>query len=446
MSFPFTSDTYQRSQPKGRQLTKGREKPPFLVSEQRFSDKDVGVNSKNSPEYHCAYNGTADKPNRWDTKGWAAIDDAIKPKRGTSTGKLHSSMAPPTSPPVYGASIQPLHAMYPNETRLQELLELQRRKMQKGAPSPGTYEVHLPPRRSTFRRPNHPELDGPYFLGEGEDGHLAESTRGKEIAALIRNAGDSGLGPGEYSPDALAKEVTSLNRSPPKVKIGTSCRDGRAPPRAKSLSVSRSIQYGVNYHVPVIVRTPGEATRQDKETHSRSLASGELPGHRDTAALGVPQDGIPTMSPSQLATGSPPRYMEPIHDTSPNRPPRPVKLLPPPPATVIRAGIPRARSKQPGDWDWSKLGHNFRTTWTTSGGGAYSHGDRKHERRSTSPKETSPQDPAVGGSHLSSLWPAFGPESSSIDITKLPNTHSPIFPIPEDASFNRVSCAARLLS
>eukprot|EP00983_Pelagomonas_calceolata_P009848 318466-Pelagomonas_calceolata.AAC.3 len=190
--------------------------------------------------------------------------------------------------------------------------------------------VHLPPRRSTFRRPNHPELDGPYFLGEGEDGHLAVSTRGKEIAALIRNAGDSGVGPGEkirsakknkrcddekmrsrkgsraadepiteevsayicmttchhchkldfvpatyhndpstthhhhhttttnhngeYSPDVLAKEVTSQNRSPPKIKIGTSCRDGRAPPRAKSLSVSRSIQHGVNYHVPVIVR------------------------------------------------------------------------------------------------------------------------------------------------------------------------------------------------
>jgi len=29
-------------------------------------------------------------------------------RRGTSTGRLHSSMAPPTSPPVYGASIQPL--------------------------------------------------------------------------------------------------------------------------------------------------------------------------------------------------------------------------------------------------------------------------------------------------------------------------------------------------
>eukprot|EP00983_Pelagomonas_calceolata_P009847 318466-Pelagomonas_calceolata.AAC.2 len=50
-------------------------------------------------QYHCAYSSTADKPNRWDTKGWTAIDDAIKPKRGTSTGKLHSSMAPSTSPP-----------------------------------------------------------------------------------------------------------------------------------------------------------------------------------------------------------------------------------------------------------------------------------------------------------------------------------------------------------
>jgi len=280
-------------------------------------------------------------------------------RRGTSTGKLHSSMAPPTAPPQYGASIQPLQALYPNETRLQELLELQRRKMQHRAPPPGTYEVrllavaamrtppvqhvclhmclcacgcacvflrvclhvyicvcvrvyvfvcmracvhvrvkicaahshrvaarcahtpglfvlallggavlseilstaahtellqreerwgccvhvhatahlrhartsmcaahtclvcrrslpvvrtrgvcylmpllprlaqaHLPPRRSTFRRPNHPSLDGPYFLSEDDDGHMAMSTRAKDIAALFRNPGDSGIGPG----------------------------------------------------------------------------------------------------------------------------------------------------------------------------------------------------------------------------------------------------------
>ena len=57
-------------------------------------------------------------------------------------------------------------------------------------------KAHTQPRRSTFRRPNHPSLDGPYFLEEGDDGHLAMSTRAKEIAALIRNAGDSGMGPG----------------------------------------------------------------------------------------------------------------------------------------------------------------------------------------------------------------------------------------------------------
>jgi len=59
---------------------------------------------------------------------------------------------------------------------------------------------------------------------------------------------------GEYTPDVLVKETTSLNRNPPAYKIGTSCRNGRAPPHAKSLSVSRSIQHGVNYKVPVIVQ------------------------------------------------------------------------------------------------------------------------------------------------------------------------------------------------
>jgi hypothetical protein len=63
-------------------------------------------------------------------------------RRGTSTGKLHSSMAPPTAPPTIGASLQPLQQLYPNETRLQELLELQRRKLQLRAPPPGTYEVN----------------------------------------------------------------------------------------------------------------------------------------------------------------------------------------------------------------------------------------------------------------------------------------------------------------
>jgi len=59
---------------------------------------------------------------------------------------------------------------------------------------------------------------------------------------------------GEYLPDVMAKEMTSLNRNPPAHKIGTGCRDGHAPPHAKSLSVSRSIQHGVDYKVPVIVQ------------------------------------------------------------------------------------------------------------------------------------------------------------------------------------------------
>lgn len=58
---------------------------------------------------------------------------------------------------------------------------------------------------------------------------------------------------GEYRPDVLAKELTSLNRNPPAASIGTAARDGHTP-HARSLSVSRSIQNGINWHVPIVVQ------------------------------------------------------------------------------------------------------------------------------------------------------------------------------------------------
>jgi hypothetical protein len=74
------------------------------------------------------------------TQGWSGLDDAIKHGRGTSTGKVFSSMAQPADVPQAGSTLQPLYATHPNETRLQELLNLQRRKLQQ-MPGPGTYEV-----------------------------------------------------------------------------------------------------------------------------------------------------------------------------------------------------------------------------------------------------------------------------------------------------------------
>lgn len=173
---------------------------------------------------------------------------------------MHGPLTPPYPVPCAGATLQPMNAVHPNETRLQELLELQRRRLSQGGPAPGAYEVRergrtlthicdtrvhtcahvrthkctrthysprsasppqvplwalaphwlpppqpprlparppactqstLPPRRTLFRRPHHPELDGPYIILDH-----APTTRAKEIAALIRNVGDSGLGPG----------------------------------------------------------------------------------------------------------------------------------------------------------------------------------------------------------------------------------------------------------
>lgn len=51
-------------------------------------------------------------------------------------------MAPKSAPPPYGSTLQPLYATYPNETRLQELLDLQRRR-QGQAPAPNAYNVSL---------------------------------------------------------------------------------------------------------------------------------------------------------------------------------------------------------------------------------------------------------------------------------------------------------------
>lgn len=88
------------------------------------------------------------------------------------------------------------YATYPNETRLRELLDLQQRR-QGTQPAPGAYDgVVPPPRRTTFRRPADPALDGPFFPDPSDPAAPQEHTRAREIAALIRNPGDSGVAPG----------------------------------------------------------------------------------------------------------------------------------------------------------------------------------------------------------------------------------------------------------
>ena len=73
-------------------------------------------------------------------QGWTSIEDSAKGRRGTGAGKVFSSLAAPTAVPTPGSMLQPMYATHPNETRLQELLDLQRRKLGQG-PGPGQYDV-----------------------------------------------------------------------------------------------------------------------------------------------------------------------------------------------------------------------------------------------------------------------------------------------------------------
>ncbi|GFH12811.1 uncharacterized protein HaLaN_08565 [Haematococcus lacustris] len=218
-------------------------------------------------------------------------------------------MAQPSGQVPYGSSLLPLTATYPNETRLQELIDLQRRKQQTG-PAPNAYEAwHLGM-----------QLHSPA---------LADQIRAREIAAVLRNPADSGLGPGDYDAD---KDVSSGLRHAPAPKIGTAARIGPNP-HAKTLSVSRSIQHGIDWHVPVIVQ-----------------------------AYPTPPSCL-LLSPILIW------YMDPS-------PPRqlPVAQPPPPPPAVARS-VRKQVSQVPGAWDWDTLAHNFRATWTKQHGGAYTHGE-----------------------------------------------------------------------
>lgn len=350
------------------------EPPPFGVSSDRFKvprDKD-------GPTYHVAYRDILQPPRRT-AKGWVGIDDAIKGRRGTAPSTLgSSSLAPPAGAPQHHVSLAPLSAVHPNEVRLQELLGLQRRKLQAG-PGPGQYEVAAQPMRRRFRRRHDPAVDGPLLASE----MVGESTRVKEMAALMASAGDSGLGPGEYEGPA---SKDALLRSAPAARVGTADRSGRTA-HSKSLSISRSIQHGIDWHVRVIVApdvaggpatappSPRGRARQGSSsgagaaarphsaaeaggTASRHAAAAGGSGSRDTSPSGRERPG--TSQVEELLLGAPPA----------------------PPAQVARA-LRREAVKKPGDWDWNRLGHNYRNCWTMLHGGAYSHGEHKPTRSSS---------------------------------------------------------------
>ncbi len=80
----------------------------------------------------------------WGLQGWVGIDDYIKPHRGTAPSVYGtSSLVAPSGPPRHGTGLASLAPPCPNEVRLQELLNLQRRRVAPD-PGPGAYEVRRP--------------------------------------------------------------------------------------------------------------------------------------------------------------------------------------------------------------------------------------------------------------------------------------------------------------
>jgi len=143
-----------------------------------------------------------------------------------------------------------------NESRLQELFSLYRRQ-HADLPGPGAHDIvaatrALRPRKS-FRRPQRPELDGPFPLAPGQ-----VSTRLKQMAKTLATH-DSGLGPGEYNAALASIDAHRGHR------IGTGCREARMK-QVYGLSVSQTINYGLDWHCPVsvsLVHSAGTGTAEN---------------------------------------------------------------------------------------------------------------------------------------------------------------------------------------
>ncbi|GFR45606.1 hypothetical protein Agub_g7003 [Astrephomene gubernaculifera] len=379
------------------------EPPPFGAACDRFSPPTGPPRTCSPDHYHVAYRDIVNPP-KWTAKGWVGVDDFIKPRRGTAPSLYGSSgLMQPTAPPQHAAGLAPLAPPCANEVRLQELLNLQRRKVNTD-PGPGFYEPRDVTVRRRFRRQHDPDLDGPFFPETVPDG---ATTRSREIAALIRTPGDSGLGPGDYD-GLLTKDV--VMKSAPTFKVGVVDRQGHAP-HVKSLSISRSIQHGIDWHVPIIVQPlPVAASAAESSTGGGTAAS---TSSSDGAAAAAGTTAAGATSPRPASAGMsraarPPTIERPMYgssggsssgDLSPSgrgstaTADVAIGLPPAPPSQVSRA-VRRQQQRRPGDWDWNRLGENYRTTWTTLHGGAYSNGDH------TAPR-------ATPGSPLSSSGPSL---------------------------------------
>lgn len=264
-------------------------------------------------------------------------------------------------PPVPHSTLRSIYATYPNETRLRELLDLQNRKLAQG-PGPGTYSLEAVANRkgkTCFRRQALPKLDGP-FLPQPADTRIP-TTREKEIEVSIRQGcPDSGIAPGQYNP-------RPVERAAPKTTIGTSNREGRAT-HPKTLSVSRSIQHGIDWHTPVILQQAADPAGQRLQPPRPPPDAAE---QAERAYYKADQDSRGGNYEDQYASPSSGR-LGGIPAPSGGK-------IPPPPAAVSRSI--RRLETAPADWDWQRLGHNYRSNFTTAHGGAFSHGDRSTARR-----------------------------------------------------------------
>ena len=185
---------------------------------------------------------------------------------------------------------------------------------------------------------------------------------------------------GEYeshmSKDSVCKDAAAI-------KIGTGDRTGRTN-HIKTLSVSRSIQHGIDWHVPVIVQlkvAPQAASTVDALGQAGdAVMDPALPCSVDPGSLGLPLDYTPPTNAAQQElqqqqqldgqSGERSSYMLP-----PPRKDRGAYLgAPPAPPPQVARAIRQGMQAQPGDWDWSKLGKNYRNNFTTLHGGAYAHG------------------------------------------------------------------------